>query len=298
MTFQQLQYVLEVYQAGSVSAAARKLFVGQPSISLTISSLEKELGYPIFHRLKDGVVPTTRGREVINQAARICESYRIITGPEQKGRVRISIGGGSMECCRKVALQLLEENKDRDDVCFRFAHASRLPPIQQVALFELDLWLKFALDQQMQMFESQFREKSLEWIELAEFPVAIHLGPGHRLYHEEHVDFSMLENDYFIDTERKGMAANPIINAVVNVRPDKVLVVEDPQLRNRLLVDGYGYVIKSAIPHEEGRLRQIPIRNLKLKFLAIYNPARPMRPEVARYIELLRQELVSWMQKT
>ena len=296
MTFQQLQYVLEVYQVGSVSAAARKLFVGQPSISLAISSLEKELGYPIFKRLKDGVVPTTRGREVINQAARICESYRIITDPEEKGPTRICIGGGSMECCRKVAMQLLEENKDRDDVFFQFAHANHRYPMQQVGLFELDLWLKFAFAQQMPMFKAQFRERGLKWIELAEFPVAIHLGPGHRLYHEEMIDLSMLENDYFIDSERRGMAANPIVNSVIHVRPERVLVVEDPQLRNKLLEDGYGYVIKSIIPSEEGRFRRIPLENLKLKFLAIYNSERPMRPEVARYIELLQQELASWQQ--
>ena len=294
MTFQQLQYVLEVYRAGSVSAAARKLFVGQPSISLSISSLEKELGYPVFLRLKDGVIPTARGREVINQAARICESYRIITEPEQKGPTRICIGGGSMECCRKVAMQLLEENKDRDDVFFQFAHAGRLPPMQQVALFELDLWLKFAFTQQMPMFKSQFREKGLKWIELAEFPVAIHLGPGHRLYHEEKIDLSMLENDYFIDSERRGMAADPIVNSVIHVRPEKVLVVEDPLLRTKLLEDGYGYVMKSVIPREKGHFRLIPIENLKLKFLAIYSSERPMRPEVARYIELLQQELDSW----
>lgn len=297
MTFQQLQYVLEVYREGSVSAAARKLFVGQPSISLSISSLEKELGYPVFIRLKDGVIPTARGREMINHAARICESYRIITGPEQKGPVRVSIGGGQMECCRKVALQLVEENKDRKDVFFRFAHTGRLPPIQQVALFELDLWLKFAFAQQMQMFESQFREKDLAWIELAEFPVAIHLGPGHRLYHAEKVDLAMLENDYFIDTPKEGMASNVIVNSVLPVRPDRVLVVEDSQLRTRLLEDGFGYVVKSAIPQEAELFRRIPLENYKLKLLAIYNPSRPMRPEVARYIELLRQELDSWNEK-
>ena len=92
------------------------------------------------------------------------------------------------------------------------------------------------------------------------------------------------------------MAANPVVTSLVHVRPEKVLVVEDPQLRNQLLEDGFGYVMKSAMPCEEGRLRRIPIENLKLKFLAIYNSARPMRPEVARYIELLRRELDSWHQ--
>lgn len=291
MTFQQMQYVLEVYQAGSVSAAAKKLFVGQPSVSLTISSLEKELGYPVFHRLKNGVVPTPRGREVINQAARICESYRIITGPEKTGPSRICIGGGNIECCRKVALRLLEENADRTDIYFQFADTGRLPPIQQVALFEMDLWLKFAFVQQMHILEAQFREKELQWIELAELPLAVHLGPGHRLYHAENIELSMLENDCLIDTQNKSMATSAIVNSVMLVRPDRVLTVEDLLLRRRLLENGFGYTVGPVMPYETGLFRRIPLGNLTLKFLAIYNPARPMRPEVARYLDLLREEL-------
>lgn len=298
MTFQQMQYVLEVYQAGSVSAAAKKLFVGQPSVSLTISSLEKELGYPVFHRLKNGVVPTPRGREVINQAARICESYRIITGPEKTGPTKICISGGNIECCRKAAMQLVKENTDRTDVYFQFADTGRISSLQQLALFEIDLFLKFGFTQQMPILQDQFREKGLQWMELAEFPFSIHIGPGHRLYNEEHVDARMLENDYLIDTHRRAMATSPIVNSVIKVRSNRVLAVEDQPLRTRMLEEGLGYTVQPAMPYETGRLRRIPLGNLSSKLLAIYNPARAMRPEVARYIELLQQELDSWMQET
>lgn len=293
MTFQQMQYILEVYRAGSVSAAAKKLFVGQSSVSLSISSLEKELGYPIFHRLKNGFIPTPRGREVINQAARICEIYRIITGPEQTGPVKICIFGGNIECCRKASIRLMEENAGRKDVYFRFADAGRLPPIQQVALFEADLWIKFAFSQQMPKLAAQFREKGLQWIELAEFPVAIHLGPGHRLYNAEHVDPSMLEDDYFIDTTRESLATSAVINSVITVRPERVLAVEDAPLRARLLEKGLGYTIKPVMPHESDHLRRIPFGNFKIKFMAIYNPDRSMRQEVVRYLELLQEELAA-----
>ena len=65
MTIQQLQYVLEVYRAGSVSQAAKNLFVGQSSVSVSITNLEKELGYPIFTRSKNGVALTPQGRDVV-----------------------------------------------------------------------------------------------------------------------------------------------------------------------------------------------------------------------------------------
>ena len=293
MTFQQMQYVLQVYQSGSVSAAAKKLFVGQSSVSLSISSLERELGYPVFYRLKNGFIPTPRGREVINQAARICESYRIITGPEQTGPKKICIVGGNIECCRKASLRLMDEMADRKDIYFQFADSGRIPPIQQVALFELDLWFKFAFAQQMPKLTAQFRDKGLTWIELAEFPVAIYLGPGHRLYHEEKLDIPLLEDEYFIDTARRSLASNAVINSVIAVRPDRILAVEDPNLRKRLLEAGFGYTIKPVLHREQDGVRRIPFGDYKIKLLAIYNPARPMRPETARYLELVQEELAS-----
>ena len=292
MTFQQMQYVLEVYRAGSISRAAKKLFVGQSSVSLSISSVEKELGYSVFIREKNGVIPTPRGREVIAQAARICESYRIITGPEQEGCTQIwIINGGSTYCTRNAAVRLMEENKGRSDVVFRFTDASRIPQMQQVALFEADLCLRFVFAQQMHKLEAQLQDKELRWMELGEYPVAIHLGSGHRLYNAEDVDASMLEDDWFIDTAKKSMANHPIVNAVVTVRPDRVLAVSDAVLRAQMLEQGLGYMVRPVMPHAPDQLRRIPLEKFRLKLLAIYNPARPMRPEVSRYLGLLKEEL-------
>ena len=293
MTFQQMQYVLEVYRTGSISGAAKKLFVGQSSVSLSISSLEKELGYPVFIRVKNGVVPTPRGREVVNQAARICESYRISTCPEQTGPTRICISGGNLECARNAALRLMEENKDRSDVVFQFTDSSRIPQIQQVALFETDLCLRFVFVQQMYKLEAQLLDKELRWMELGEFPAAIYLGPGHRLYSVKDVDVALLENDWFIDTAKKSMSTSAIVNSVVTVQPNRVLAVSDPELRTQMLERGIGYTVRPVTPHSPDRLRWIPLENFQMKLLAIYNPARPMRPEVARYLGLLKEELAS-----
>lgn len=43
MTFQQLQYFLEVHRIGSVTKAAKNLFVSYPSVSVAIANIEKDL---------------------------------------------------------------------------------------------------------------------------------------------------------------------------------------------------------------------------------------------------------------
>lgn len=50
MNFLALEYFLEIERAGSFSAAARKLFVSQQSLSESIQKLEQEVGTTLFVR--------------------------------------------------------------------------------------------------------------------------------------------------------------------------------------------------------------------------------------------------------
>ena len=69
MTFQQLQYFLEVHKAGAFSQAAKNLFITTSSISIAISNLEKELGYPLFVRTQKGLILTANGQKVLDHAS-------------------------------------------------------------------------------------------------------------------------------------------------------------------------------------------------------------------------------------
>ena len=43
MTLQQLKYVVTVAEQGSISGAAKELFISQPSLTNAIKELEKEM---------------------------------------------------------------------------------------------------------------------------------------------------------------------------------------------------------------------------------------------------------------
>ena len=82
MTLQQLKYADQVAATGSVSEAARKLFVSQPTLTEAIRTLEEELRVAIFTRSSRGVTVTREGeeflasaRQILDDAARIQEKY-------------------------------------------------------------------------------------------------------------------------------------------------------------------------------------------------------------------------------
>ena len=68
MRVEYLEYLVEVADCGSMSKAARNLYVTQPAISNAISALEEEIGWPILRRTVSGVEPTTKGKLVVDDA--------------------------------------------------------------------------------------------------------------------------------------------------------------------------------------------------------------------------------------
>ena len=82
MTLQQLKYADAIAECGSLSEAARQVFVTQPTLTEAIRVLEEELRMAIFTRSSRGVTVTREGeeflasaRQILDDAARITEKY-------------------------------------------------------------------------------------------------------------------------------------------------------------------------------------------------------------------------------
>jgi len=60
-----MKYAYAVYREGSFTAAAKKLYISQPALSLTIRKLEQEAGFPIFERGGKTVTLTPPGEKYI-----------------------------------------------------------------------------------------------------------------------------------------------------------------------------------------------------------------------------------------
>ncbi|MBB4932774.1 DNA-binding transcriptional LysR family regulator [Lipingzhangella halophila] len=70
-----LEYFLAIASHGSFTGAARALAVAQPSLSYAISTLEGEIGAPIFRRLGRGVVLTSVGEALMEPARQVLRDF-------------------------------------------------------------------------------------------------------------------------------------------------------------------------------------------------------------------------------
>ncbi len=72
----EMEYFLAVAREESITAAAEKLYIGQPAVSKIISALEKELGTKLFIREHGGVILTPSGKIYEEYARRVEEIER------------------------------------------------------------------------------------------------------------------------------------------------------------------------------------------------------------------------------
>lgn len=63
MNSKNLQYFLTVADEHSISAAARKLYIAQPSLSQYIRRIEESVGAPLFKRTPNGLELTDVGQQ-------------------------------------------------------------------------------------------------------------------------------------------------------------------------------------------------------------------------------------------
>ncbi len=86
MTQTQINCFIAVANEGSVTRAANRLYVSQPAISKSISSLERELGFALFHRRDSSLVLTHPGEELYRFFTRTMDEYHSILRSIERDR--------------------------------------------------------------------------------------------------------------------------------------------------------------------------------------------------------------------
>ena len=99
MKLEQLKYVVEIAKYNSMSIAAEKLHIAQPSLSLAIRQLEEELDTKIFTRSKSSSFLTEQGVEIYNKANQILEIIESLYPSSKEPILSGTINGtGIMNC--------------------------------------------------------------------------------------------------------------------------------------------------------------------------------------------------------
>lgn len=68
LTFKDLENFIVTAESKTLSQAAERLDISQPTLSLGIQKIEQELGYPLFIRSREGIKLTPHGKNLLPEA--------------------------------------------------------------------------------------------------------------------------------------------------------------------------------------------------------------------------------------
>ncbi|MBQ8592445.1 MAG: LysR family transcriptional regulator [Lachnospiraceae bacterium] len=100
-----------VATCGSISGAAKQLYISQPAISKSINKLEQHLQLSLFYRTSKGVTLTAEGEILYKQVA---TAFQALKQGEQKARQAAALGIGSISIgvsttlCKYILLPYLQ----------------------------------------------------------------------------------------------------------------------------------------------------------------------------------------------
>lgn len=76
MKIQTIEYFITLAESGTISEAAQKLYIAQPSLTKALKLMEEELGVRLFTRGPNGIRLTPAGAKILPEAKQVAEYYR------------------------------------------------------------------------------------------------------------------------------------------------------------------------------------------------------------------------------
>lgn len=290
MTFQQLHYILEVSRTGSVTKAAENLFVSRSGVSFSIRALEEELGYSVFVRTSSGLVPTNKGAMVLECARQICKTQQRLTdiGEETKNRVRLILPAYYPA---EVAMhRLLQEYPS-----VSFTAQSYYADLHRcLSAGELELAVRCTFEE-----PAVDPADGIAVRELGRIPVAVLLGPGHRLYQKENITAEDFRGEVLIDSPTKTLSRCPVLRKSLPFDPEQSFLTNITTIREKLLVEGKGFTVRKAPPKDllkKDSYRYFWLEGVYQHLYCMRSIDRTLAPEAERYLTLLYEELENYQQ--
>lgn len=260
MTLQQLKYVICVAEKGTVTEAAKSLFISQPSLTNSIKELEKEMNVTIFNRTNKGIVVSKEGevflgyaRQVLEQASILEEKYSGKTGGKQQFCVSTQHYSFAVNAFVDLIKQCGNEEYD-----FSLRETQTHEIIEDVANMKSEIGILYINDFNETVLKKMIKAHDLSFTELFVARPHVFVSKRNPLAHKEFVSMEDLEPYPYLSFEQGNYNSfyysEEIFSSVIR---RKNIRVRDRATLFNLLIGLNGYTVCSGVIDEELNGRNI-----------------------------------------
>jgi DNA-binding transcriptional LysR family regulator len=269
MELDHVEAFVAIVRQGGFTRASAMLHLSQPAISRRLRLLERELGAPLFERIRSGAVLTDAGRAFLPHAEALLACMRdgidavgSVRG-EDRGAVTLAVVGTLASSPLTGVLRRFRETHPAVDLRVRTALSAEVSAL--VRRGDATLGLRYEADPHPDLVSVIVHEEAL-------LPVC---AAHHRLSRARRVEPSALAGEPWIGfPARPGGAREPYASALeqrlaaCGLHTAEVIPIDSLTAQKRMVEAGFGLALlqESSVDEElrAGTLRVLPVPALRL----------------------------------
>lgn len=290
MEINQLRYFVTLVEQSTYTIAASILHISQPSLSMAIKKLEKDLGLILIDRSTRNANLTKEGKILYQEAKNLLSHFKHVedemTRLKEQGPLELSIG--LIESSKFWAPKVLKHFKEEyQDVRIKIMDVLSLDDVIRV-LSNFDIHLAIT---------NQFiNSEDIEVIPIYEEKLVALLPPLHPLAENNDIKISDLEGEDFIVCKEGFQTRSDILNAFrkSGIKPNIQIEIERFETACSMVEESLGITVVPEnyvryLKHSTFHIKPINDSNISRTVYLAFIKNRYLPPLVHRFISLTQE---------
>ncbi len=250
MTLQQLKYVIIVAEIGTITEAANRLYISQPSLTNAIHELEKEMHITIFNRTNKGITLSKEGENFLGYARQVLEQAAIL-----EDRYKGNDGGKKQFCVSTQhysfavnAFVDLIKKYGQDEYDFSLRETQTYEIIEDVAHMRSEIGILFLNDFNETVINKILKSHDLEFHQLFVAKPHVFISRKHPLAGKDVITNEELESYPYLSFEQGEHNSFYFSEEIFSASERKKNIrVRDRATLFNLLIGLHGYTVCSGV---------------------------------------------------
>lgn len=287
MTFEQMRCAIVAASCGSISKAAKVLYLSQPRLSQSIRSMEEELGYLIFERLSQGITPTAKGKLFLNHCEVILAEYKKAAAlSEQKTLRSFHLAAGSLYLFMEAFTRLCQDYQDNAILDLQLHHQSSGEIEDSVYQGVCQMGILLIKENELDSYIQAAQRKNLIVEPLCRIGLVLTFRKGHPILSRPYTITDFYQYP-FVDYGQREVSSMFMEETRNLVNPEKIIRVDEREIRHRIISRTNAFGIGCELPKgllEQYGLLSIPLQNAGFQIVSLYRKQSPCMEEIKRYL--------------
>ena len=204
MTLQQLKYVVTVAETGTITEAAGKLYISQPSLTNAIHELEREMQIVIFNRTNKGISLSKEGDIFLGYARQVLEQAEILEDKykgEGSGKKQFCVSTQHYSFAVNAFVDLIKKY-GQEEYDFSLRETQTYEIIEDVAKMRSEIGILFLNDFNEKVITKILKSNELEFHELFVAKPHVFISRRHPLADHQIITNEELESYPYLSFEQ------------------------------------------------------------------------------------------------